>query len=239
MTIEKLNNDSKIHRENSPYAQILNSITINIKDNDAYRLYCYLYSKSSTWNVAKEWTSKQCNVGERKAKQCWSYLERCGLIEYIVVRDGKGKIIKHDVRVLNGTKFNPNESFVKEKIPIGAEIAPVDVSVDKYGRNYNKNNENVHHTHRCKNPPGGETTRVDIAPLLNKDLTNKDFERNKEKSFYKESNEKKHDFANSMDQIARESNHIEEHEIIKQTPLSDETKKACHELLLKIKRGIR
>ena len=155
MSVQKLSDDSKIHRETPPYSQILNLITVNIKDNDAYRLYCYLYSKSEDWNVAKEWTAKQCMVTERKSKQCWAYLERCGLIEYIVVRDARGKIQKHDVNVLNGTRFDPNEPFLKTKASTGAETAPVDV-------------------HRCNYPPSGESTRVDFAPLLNKDLTNKD-----------------------------------------------------------------
>jgi hypothetical protein len=216
MSIEKLTDDSKLYRENTPYAQILNSITINIKDNDAYRLYCYLFSKSSTWNVAKEWTAKQCRVRERKAKQCWSYLERCGLIEYIVIRDEKGKILKHDVRVLNGTKFNPNEPFLKEKSAIGAETAPVDI-------------------HRCNYPPSGETTRMDIAPLLNKDLTNKDLKQKKDKSFCssnnkKAENEDRHDFADNMDQMAREKQHIEENQIYKFSRMPDELRQLCKKL---------
>ncbi len=173
MSIEKLSDLSKVYVEKVPYTQIFNTIIEGIKDNDAFRLYCYLSAKSRDWTVIKEWTAKQCNVGERKAKQCWSYLERCSLLEYIQIRNDIGKFIKHDMRILNGSKFNPNEPFMRAT---GAETAPV----DSYPQ-----------SHWCNYPPSGETTRVGFAPLLNKDLTNKDFVKNKHKSFCRSDEQKK------------------------------------------------
>lgn len=229
MSVEKLSDSSQTSVEENPYTQICNSVTEHIKDNDAYRLYCYLATKSREWTVIKEWTAKVCGVGERKAKQCWAYLERAGLIKYMTVRDETGKFVKHDIRVLNGTKFNPNEPFVK---PSGAETAPVEkLSTD----------EGIH---RCKNPPGGETTRVDFAPLLNKDNTNKDFDTKKRKSFcataqkkpkssktkseWREENNKRPDWADKMDnaaaskqQMDNEARHIAEHEAHKRAPMPD------------------
>src|SRR5688572_4919958 len=106
MSIEKLSDSSQVHIEQNPYTQVLNIIAAEIKDNDAFRIYVFLLSKSRNWEVVKEWTSKKCGVGERKAKQCWSYLFRCGLIDYIKTRDDKGMIKAHDLMVLNGLKFD-------------------------------------------------------------------------------------------------------------------------------------
>lgn len=183
MSVEKLSDDSKVYREGCPFTQIKNEIIEHIKDNDAYRIYSYLAAKSRDWVVVKEWTAKVCGVGERKAKQVWAYLRRCGLIEYHITRDDKGIIVKHDLKVLNGSKFLPDEPFLCESKPTGAENAPLD------------------DIHRCNYPPSGESTRVDFAPLLNKDLTKQDFAlRKKEKSFcvsenQKRANERKHDWA--------------------------------------------
>ena len=180
MSVEKLSDLSKVYVEKVPYTQIFNTIIDDIKDNDAFRLYTYLASKSRDWTVVKEWSAKQCGVGERKAKQCWSYLERCGLLEYVQIRNEIGKFTKHDMRVLNGSKFNPNEPFMKAS---GAVSAPV---------------ESYPQSHRCNNPPSGESTRVGFAPLLNKDLTNKDFDTKKsfcDRSSQKAQNEKKHSWA--------------------------------------------
>lgn len=224
MSIEKLSDATKTSIEENPYTQICNSVTESIKDNDAYRLYCYLATKSREWTVIKEWTAKVCGVGERKAKQCWAYLERCGLIHYMTVRDEKGKFVKHDIRVLNGTKFNADEPFLK---PTGAETAPLEKL---------STGEAVH---RCNNPPGGESTRVVFAPLLKKDITNKDFDTKKRKSFcataqkkpksaWKEENAKPHEFAESMNnkaqsqkQMEREAKHIEESQNYKRAAMPE------------------
>jgi hypothetical protein len=210
MSTQKLTDASKIYIQEHPYTQIFNNVIDYIKDNDAFRLYCYLSSKSRDWKVAKEWTAKQCEVGERKSKQCWAYLERCGLLEYVHKRDENGKFIHHDIRILNGSEFNPDEPFLK---PTGAETAPVE----------KLSTETPHH--RCKNPPSGETTRVVFAPQLKKDITKKDFETKKRKSFcapaqkktksqWREENAKRHGFADRQndEQMQNETKRIEEHE---------------------------
>src|SRR5579872_2832094 len=216
MAIVKVTDASQVYLEEHPYTQIFNDVIVHIKDSDAFRMYCYLSSKSREWKVAKKWTSEQCGVGIRKAKQCWSYLERCGLLEYIGNRDENGKFTYHDIRILNGTRFNKDEPFLK---PIGAETAPVE----------KLSTETPHHW--CNNPPSGETTRVDFAPQLKKENTNKDFDTKKRKSFcasaqkkatalekaapektaapktaspktkdeWREENAKRHDFADKMD----------------------------------------
>lgn len=167
MSVEKLSDNSHSIREQAPFAQILNNVIENIKDNDAFRMYAYLCSKDRSWKVIKQWTAKICGVGEKKARACWSYLARCGLIKYVETRDEKGKIIKHDIHVLVGYEFDEDEPFLnnnQEHISTGAETAPVDK------------------THRGKNRLSGKPTRVDFASLLNKDITNKEKKINKDKS---------------------------------------------------------
>ncbi len=212
MSIEKLSDNSKVYAEKAPFTQILNDVISHIKDNDAFRMYCFLIAKSRDWVVVKEWTSKNCNVGDRKAKQCWSYLERCKLIEYVSIRDDQGKFIKHDMKVLIGSQFQKDEPFLKPTKPIGADSAPLDI-------------------HWCNNPPSGESTRVGFAPLLNKDLnqTKKELLQNKEKSFcnakmLKAENNKRHEFAGSMNQMANEQKNIAVNDDFKKAPMPDNIK---------------
>ncbi len=222
MSIEKLSDSSKIYVERNPYVQILSNIVEYIKDNDAYRLYSYLASKSRDWQVAKKWTAQQCGVGQTKAKKCWSYLERCGLIEYVIHKNEKGKILKYDMRVLNGSRFNRYISFLKKyqakncQKPIGIESEPMD------------------ETQWSRNPPTGKPTPLDFSPQLNKDSElNKDIKPNKEKSFYKDQkqyNSKRHDFADSMDQMANEQRHIAEHEQTKRAPMPDFLRELCKKI---------
>jgi hypothetical protein len=156
MSIEKLSDVSQVLVEQYPFTQIPNNVILSIKDNDAFRLYVYLLSKSRDWRVVKEYAAKECGIGEKKARECWSYFARCGLIEYRTEKDGKGKIIKHDMVVLIGLKFNKDEPFKPVDKSTGAKTA----SVAK--------------THIGKNPLSGQSTRVDFAPLLNKEITNKE-----------------------------------------------------------------
>lgn len=202
MSVEKLTDQSVSHVECNPYAQILNDVIEHIKDNDAFRLYCFLYSKSRDWKVIKSYAEKVCGTGNTKAKKCWSYLARCGLIEYRTLKDDKGKIIKHDIVVLNGTKFDKGEPFIKQK-------------------------------EKLSTPTGLKTTRVENHTCGKKPTTKERFitkaldsnERKKkafvEKQKYKDENLKRHDFADSMNQMASEKRHIEQNSAHKQSRMPD------------------
>lgn len=265
MSIEKLNTTSQTSLEENPFTQICNSVTEHIKDNDAYRLYCYLSTKSREWTVIKGWTAKVCGVGDRKAKQCWAYLERAGLIQYMVVRDDKGKFVKYDIRVLNGTQFNPEEPFLK---PSGAVSAPLDKAPNRSRKLSTQDDidsrlevielEVIHSisdskiseidylsTEKpiqwCKNPVGGQSTRVGFAPLLNKDLLpNKDCNTKKRGTPFANAGQKMNnsssfslssphhprrkpansrpDWADTKPQMDREAAYITENEAFKRTP---------------------
>lgn len=167
MSIEKLSDVSKVLIEQYPFTQIPNNVIQYIKDNDAFRLYSYLVSKSRDWVVVKQYAAKECGIGEKKAKACWSYFARCGLIEYRTEKDEKGRIIKHDIVVLIGLKFDKNIPFKPVDKSTGAKTAP------------------VAKTHRGRNPPSGQPTRVDFDPLLNKDITNKEKKTKERETFRK------------------------------------------------------
>jgi hypothetical protein len=158
MSVEKLSDKSRSFREPVGFAQIINSVIEHIKDNDAFRIYSYLCSKDQNWTVIKEWTAKQCGIGEKKARQCWSYLARCKLIEYIETRDEQGKIRKHDIKVLAGYDFKKDEPFI---------------NINQCGESTQAKTASVDKNHRGKKLLSGESTRVDFAPLLNKDIKNK------------------------------------------------------------------
>lgn len=180
MSVEKLSDLSRSKIEHNPYTQILNDVIENIKDNDAFRIYAFLLSKSRDWKVIKSYAAKVCGTGQDKSKLVFSYLNRCGLIDSIVIKNEQGKIVRHDLIVLNGSKFNKNEYFLNNKV--GDE----ELSTEE------KN-------HRWHKPPAGKTIRVEIPPLLNKDITNK--EKDTKKSFcvlrekQKAENKKKYDWS--------------------------------------------
>lgn len=164
MSVEKLSDTPRILREECPFTQIPNTVIEHIKDNDAFRVYAFLYSKDREWVVVKEWTRETLGISERKARQIWSYLNRCKLIEYRKNRNTDGTLNKPDVVVLNGLKFNPDVLFenpkekpMNDSSTTGAETAPLD-------------------DHWCRNPPSGQSGGVENAPLLKKDITNKDFD---------------------------------------------------------------
>lgn len=162
MSVEKLNSKSKTEIESKPYTQISNFVITNIKDNDAFRIWSFLSSKSMDWEIVKEWTAKKCGVSARKAIKVWSYLNRCGLLECKPIKDEQNKITHWDLVILSGEKFNPDILFIdsesaqsklqKEiKKARGAKMTPVGKS------------------QRCRNALSGESTPVENAPLLNKE----------------------------------------------------------------------
>lgn len=159
MAIEKLSDSSRTLIEKTPFTQISNEVILNIKDNDSFRVYCYLQSKSQNWKVIKEDVKNICKIGDRKLKQVFSYLNRSNLIQYIQIIDDNGKFIKTDIVVKNGLCFNKNEPFQalkKQNLKLSTE----------------------------KNPGGAETARAVLRTcgnegLLNKDLTKKIKKQNK------------------------------------------------------------
>lgn len=166
MSIQKMSDISRVEVETNPFTQITNSVILGIKDNDAFRLYCWLASKTRDWNVVKEYAAKECGIGERKAVKCWSYFARSGLIQYAQKIDEDGKFRGTDMIVTLGLNFNEKEPF----------LAPKKLSTDQRKT-------------ACAETAGAGTARAEMSVLLNKETRNKEIPK-KDKSFCDQQPEK-------------------------------------------------
>ena len=138
MSVQKLAGSARLKIEKAPYTMILTDVIQGIKDNDALRLYLCLADKPQNWNVVKSYAEREAGIGQRKAKQCWSYLNRCGLIKYLSHKDDKGKIMRCEMMILNGSEFNAEEPFALNRLlrvpnaggdlSTGAVVAPVEAA---------------------------------------------------------------------------------------------------------------
>lgn len=194
MSVEKT-----ISYEEIPYFQVYTHVVQNINHLEAGFVWVYLLSKPSNWQVIKEHLKNKFSIGDDKMKEILAYLNKHRLIEYITHRCPKGRIEKQEIKILNGSKFL-NDEEVKE-------LSTGDAKTDR--------------STGVKNQPQASHT-CGFRGLQIKEDTNKRKSTNKRKtkSFYE--NEKKHDFAKSMDQMALEKKHIEEHERMKQVPIPKE-----------------
>jgi len=139
MSIQKFNDDSQLQQDVVPYTQINTQILQSIKDLNAGFVWVYLLSLPRGWKVIKQQIKNHFKIGDLKIKKIFAYLNAHNLIEYIQVRDELGKkIIRWDIRVLNGSKFvdheNEEEKTVKkQKVkkksypqPTGSKVDPLD-----------------------------------------------------------------------------------------------------------------
>jgi hypothetical protein len=113
MSVEKfiLSNKSKTISQNIPFTQISNHVINNIKNGDAFLVWCYLLSKSSDWKVIKQNIKNIYGFGDTKIKQIFSYLRRSNLISYVQVHCANGQIAHWDIHVLNGQDFIINQQY--------------------------------------------------------------------------------------------------------------------------------
>lgn len=210
MSVEKID-FLKVTKESTPFSVILNSVSQNIPDLETIGLWVYLYSLPPDWKICKKQLKKKFNIGDDKLKLIFSYLKRSNLIQYFRERNEQGQIKESRIHILCGLNFIKETPFKKTT---GVKTTPIELS-----------------TENGKNTTGGLTTRVanhTCGPraLQIKQDTNKNLLTKKTKSFYKEQNETKHDFADSMNQMAREKKHIEEHEKIKKMPIPEDIRES-------------
>jgi hypothetical protein len=159
MSIQKMSDISRVEVETNPFTQITNSVILGIKDNDAFRLYCWLASKTRDWNVVKEYAAKECGIGERKSVKIWSYFARSGLIQYVQKFDEHGKFRGTDMVVTLGLNFNEKEPF----------LAPKKLSTEKRKT-------------ACAETACASTAPAEMSVLLNKETLNKDLQKKALKS---------------------------------------------------------
>lgn len=125
MAIEKLD-FQKVTKEQSPYTVLLNSVIQNINNADALAVYVYLYSLPPDWEINKEHIKNKFSLSDKSIKYIFSYLNRSNLSMHIPIKNEKHQIIRHDINLLNGEKFDPNEPFRVNKKATGVKSDPVE-----------------------------------------------------------------------------------------------------------------
>lgn len=118
MSVEKLSDSSRVNHEKPPFVQIPNKVVEHIKDNDSFRVWAYLLSKSGDWKVIKTHLKNKFNFGNKKMKSIFSYLARANLIEYVQTKSKDGTFSKMDIHVLSGLNFDIKQEF-KSTLPVG------------------------------------------------------------------------------------------------------------------------
>lgn len=123
LDLDNVHPEDKPLRESTGFAQINNYVINNIKNGDAFLVWCYLYSKSSNWKTIKSNIKNVYGFGDLKIKQIFSYLNRAKLIEYVQPKSAKGKFGTVQIRILNGAKFDKTQSWI-EDAPVVQKTAP-------------------------------------------------------------------------------------------------------------------
>jgi DNA replication protein DnaC len=121
MSIEKLNSESRSEHEEIPFAQIARKVILEIKNGDAFLVWCYLQSKTKNWKVIKQDIKNRYGFGDKKLKKIFAYLQRACLIDYVQNRCANGDFARIDIRVLCGDKFNADAVF-SECVQMGGSI---------------------------------------------------------------------------------------------------------------------
>lgn len=120
MSIEKFN--PSIRGETVPYLQVNRNVVQSIRDPEVLAVWVYLLSLPNDWEVIKNHVQNHFKIGEKKLRSIFSSLRKHQLIDYIQNRNDDGKLGKHEIIVLNGSKFS--ELFTEntgEAIPARAE----------------------------------------------------------------------------------------------------------------------
>ncbi len=158
---ENIHPDSKTIPEGTGFTPINNNVINNIKNGDAFLVWCYLYSKTSNWKTIKENIKNVYGFGDIKLRKIFSYLNRCSLIEYVQPKNKDGTFQPSKIRILNGIKFDKNEPFCT-KSPVGQETAPAVNRTDGFeGLRNKENTKERKERNKPPIPPKGDSVRFD------------------------------------------------------------------------------
>jgi hypothetical protein len=134
---EKINNIEKLDfnkviQQKIPYSVFMNSVIQQINNTDALAIYVYLYSLPPNWHINKEHLANKFQLGDKKLRSIFSYLNRSGLLEYRKEKNKKtGQMEGTIIHLLNGEKFDSTVLFKIQKTslkPTQAKIASLDKS---------------------------------------------------------------------------------------------------------------
>lgn len=120
---DNLTDYSHTSRESTGFTQINNNVINNIKNGDAFLVWCYLYSKTPNWKTIKQNIRNVYGFGDAKIKKIFSYLNRANLIEYVQNKCAKGTFQSVQIRILNGKKFDKTQAWL-EDAPVVQKTAP-------------------------------------------------------------------------------------------------------------------
>lgn len=210
MTVEKF----RFTKDDSDYTTFPNLLLQGLCHAEALGVYVYLSSLPPSWEFHKDQIRKHFNIGRDKLEKILCILLAHGLIQIFQERNLAGQFNNWRLHVNNPCTFKPLTDFQgTDKTPVVDAFQPfTDLP-------FTANQSLVNSSYKRNNKK------------------NKDFKKNKHKSFLvKKSksakcasvdNSKRHAFAESMDQMANEQKHIEEHNNLK-----------AQELLMKRSNGV-
>jgi hypothetical protein len=192
-TIEKLD-FKKVTHENKGFTTYLNIVIQNLHNPIALAIWCYLSSLPHDWDIDKSYLNRHFEIGRDVLNKALSCLKKAKLIEFVQMRNDDGTMGNGSILVKAGYDFNR------------------DTEIQYTGKKHNKSRVStaILKNRKTVNRYTGK------QPLQKKYIQKKDFETKETKSFLKIENAKKHDFAESMNQMACETKHIVQHEKRKQ-----------------------
>lgn len=189
---------------------VSNNVIFVLKNNlEALGFYLYLLSLPDEWEFYKTVLAKECSIGIKKVDKLLRVLKDFGLVKYGQERNEKGRFERffleiYDVEQINEPK-SPDGNFCRTVETVGRIGEAIKEEVikkesfslkNKYKSFYKDNEKNKKSVDKCK----------------------------KIRAEKKKENEKKHDFAESMNKMAQEKKHIEENEKLKYAPMPSNLK---------------
>ena len=105
MAVVKFCDNSKVLAENLGFIQVSNKIVEHIKDNDAFRVYCFLLSRKNEWRFNKAEIRRSCGIGEARLKKAIAILKSHNLIKDGQNRSISGRFINKEIEILDCSNF--------------------------------------------------------------------------------------------------------------------------------------
>ena len=215
MSIQK-NTPNFLKHSGLTFTTTINNTMDLIHDDGALGIYCYLASKPENWVIREKDLQNRFTKGRDYIKNKVSLLKKIGLIKVEAIRDNKGIILRWETTLLNQILLHNTENpYCGEESNKNGASTSIEYKV--IHRNYNN------YIHNTENPQSGSATLWETRTHSNKrDLSSKAFKDYKNKSSYdqKWENEKKPAWADSKDQMANETKHIEAHEESKKAEIN-------------------
>lgn len=124
MSVEKF----VISKESSSFTVIPNKVLQGLNYClEALGLYVYLASLPPCWTFQKSHLQQACNIGEKKLDKLLLLLQSHALIDALQVRDAQGRFAHTDLKIYDGTHFNPiqNKDLENARAPYRKNRAAV------------------------------------------------------------------------------------------------------------------